>query len=190
MPAGARLTINVTGGVGAGRCRICCSTVPRTPFTALDQTSFQIERTLSRTVSGSGWRGAASRWRRGTFRSFPIMPPVAWWTEPPGPRSPAARVRLPWSATDDYGVTASAGRTAPDRAAGRAAAGDRDPAARRRAQIRPWHPSARSHRPSLGGAERDRSADRPGRRRDKRARARRRRSICRNGLSTTRSPKR
>lgn len=100
VPAGARLTINLTGGV----------TVPDlavdgepTPFAALDQSSFQIDRTLEKdsriVVARSGQPLAA--W---DIAVTPDQPPVAWWTEPPGPSETGGRVRLPWSATDDYGV--------------------------------------------------------------------------------------
>ncbi len=36
---------------------------------------------------------------------IPDHPPLAWWTDPPGPSESGGTVRLPWSASDDYGVT-------------------------------------------------------------------------------------
>jgi uncharacterized protein (TIGR02302 family) len=106
VPAGARLTVGVTGGdPGRGVA------VPdllldgaRTPFTALDQSSFQIERTLADNVRVGVERAGRSlaAW---DISVIPDRPPVAWWTEPPGPTDSGGRARLPWSATDDYGVT-------------------------------------------------------------------------------------
>ena len=101
VPAGARLTVNVTGG----------ETVPdlvlngeRTAFTALDQTSFQSEQTLTR-----DGRAAVSRNGRELagwdIVAVPDLPPVALWAAPPGRSETGLRSRLPWSVTDDYGVT-------------------------------------------------------------------------------------
>jgi uncharacterized protein (TIGR02302 family) len=106
VPAGARLTIDFTGGEpGRG------AAVPdllldgaRTPFTALDQSSFQVERTLADNVRVGVARGGQSlaAW---DISVIPDHVPVAWWTDPPGPSESGGRVRFPWSATDDYGVT-------------------------------------------------------------------------------------
>jgi uncharacterized protein (TIGR02302 family) len=106
VPAGARLTIDVTGGdLGRG------ASVPdllldgaRTPFNALDQSSFQIERTLGDSVRVGVARGGQplAAW---DISVIPDHAPVAWWTEPPGPSESGGRVRFPWSATDDYGIT-------------------------------------------------------------------------------------
>ena len=107
VPAGARLTIDVTGGDRAGK-----EVVPdlmldgaRTPFNALDQSSFQIEHTLSDSVRIRVERSGQplSAW---DISVIPDHAPVAWWTEPPGPAESGGTVRFPWSVTDDYGVTA------------------------------------------------------------------------------------
>ncbi len=101
VPVGARLTVNLTGGaavpdllLGAGRV----------PFTALDQTSFQTEQTVEKdgriAVARGGHELAA--WDISVIAD---QPPVAWWTEPPGPSDLGPRIRLPWSVTDDYGVS-------------------------------------------------------------------------------------
>jgi uncharacterized protein (TIGR02302 family) len=103
VPVGSRVTIDVTGGD--------VSAVPdlmldgaRFPFTALDQTSFQIERTLADNLRVGVARGGQdlAAW---DISVIPDHAPVAWWTEPPGPSESGGLVRLPWSATDDYGVT-------------------------------------------------------------------------------------
>ena len=100
VPAGARLTINLTGGATVPDLAVDGET---TALAALDQTSFQIDRTLdkdSRIVLERGGQPLAA-W---DIAVAPDQPPVAWWTEPPGPTETGGRVRLPWSATDDYGV--------------------------------------------------------------------------------------
>lgn len=101
VPAGAKVTVNLTGG----------TSVPdlilggvRTPFTPLDQTSFQVEQTLEQNarlvVARDGQELAV--WDLSVVLD---QPPLAWWTSPPGPSESRGRTRLPWSATDDYGVT-------------------------------------------------------------------------------------
>ena len=101
VPVGARLTINLTGGASVPDLVLDGA---RTPFTALDQTSFQIERTLgdhARVVVTRDGQELAL-W---DISVIPDRPPLAWWTEPPGRSEAGPRVRLPWSATDDFGVT-------------------------------------------------------------------------------------
>jgi uncharacterized protein (TIGR02302 family) len=101
VPAGARLTINITGGAAVPDLVLDDA---RAPFIALDQSSFQIERTLAAharvVVARDGQELAA--W---DISVIPDQPPLAWWTEPPGPSEAGGRIRLPWSASDDYGVT-------------------------------------------------------------------------------------
>jgi uncharacterized protein (TIGR02302 family) len=101
VPVGAKLTVNLTGGAAVPDLLLDSE---RTPFTSLDQTSFQIERTLDKdgrlVVERSG--GELAAWN---LSVIPDQPPMAWWTEPPGPSESSGRIRLPWSATDDYGVT-------------------------------------------------------------------------------------
>src|SRR4029077_11508842 len=55
--------------------------------------------------AGVWWVGGAQPRGTGDISGTPTPPPVAWWTEPPGPSESGGRVRFPWSATDDYGVT-------------------------------------------------------------------------------------
>jgi uncharacterized protein (TIGR02302 family) len=102
IPVGARLTINVTGGTAVPEL---VQGSERAQFTSLDQTSFQIERTLDRdtkiSVARSG--GDLAAWN---VSIVPDQPPMAWWTDPPGQTQESARIRLPWSIADDYGVTA------------------------------------------------------------------------------------
>jgi uncharacterized protein (TIGR02302 family) len=101
VPAGARLVINLTGGASVPDLLLDGD---RTPFTALDQTSFQVEKTLENharvVVARSGQELAM--W---DISVVPDQPPLAWWTDPPGQSEAGARIRLPWSASDDYGVT-------------------------------------------------------------------------------------
>jgi len=100
VPVGARLTINLTGGAAVPE--LVLDGAP-TPFTGLDQASFQVERTLgdhARVVVARDGRELAM-W---DISVIPDKPPLAWWTEPPGPSEVGARIRLPWSASDDYGV--------------------------------------------------------------------------------------
>lgn len=106
VPVGARLTVDVTGG-DPGRA----AAVPdllldgaANPFTALDQSSFQIERTLTDNVK-VGVARAGQPLAAWDISVIPDHPPVAWWTEPPGPSDSGGQVRLPWSTSDDYGVT-------------------------------------------------------------------------------------
>ena len=103
VPLSARLTVNVTGGMpGVGAPDLVIDGT-RTPFTALDQSSFQVEHTLgsnTRIVVTRGGQDLAA-W---DIAVIPDQPPLAWWTEPPGRSDSGPRIRLPWSASDDYGV--------------------------------------------------------------------------------------
>ncbi len=106
VPAGARLTVDVTGG-DPGRGTVVPDLLldgAHTLFTALDQSSFQIDRTLGDNVRVEVARGSQplGAW---DISVIPDHAPVVWWTEPPGPSDSGGRVRFPWSATDDYGVT-------------------------------------------------------------------------------------
>ncbi len=102
VPAGSHLTASVTGGSGHARCwrwmATGCNSRP------LDQGSFQADQDLS-----AGGRLAVRR--NGTelagwdLTVIADQPPTIAWSEPPG-ASPTDRqqVRLPWRASDDYGV--------------------------------------------------------------------------------------
>ena len=100
VPAGARLTINLTGGSALPAFN---ANGARTPFIALDQASFQHETTLIQsgrvTIERSGSDLAA--W---DLTVVADQPPLARWTTPPGPSEAGSRVRLPWTVSDDYGV--------------------------------------------------------------------------------------
>ena len=101
VPVGARLTVNLTGGASVPDLVV---DGVRTAFTTLDQTSFQVDTTLgndARVVVARDGQELAT-WQ---ISVIPDRPPVAWWTEPPGRSETGPRIRLPWSATDDYGVT-------------------------------------------------------------------------------------
>jgi uncharacterized protein (TIGR02302 family) len=100
VPAGARLTANVTGGASVPDLALDGA---RTPFTALDQSSFQVEQTLGNNARVAVMRGGQELaiW---DISVIPDQPPLAWWTDPPGRSEAGPRIRLPWSASDDYGV--------------------------------------------------------------------------------------
>jgi uncharacterized protein (TIGR02302 family) len=101
VPSGSRLTVNVTGGEAVPDLVLNGT---RTTFTALDQSSFQTEQEMAqdgRVAVERGGREVAG-WQVSVIAD---QPPVAWWSDPPGPSEASPRVRLPWSATDDYGVT-------------------------------------------------------------------------------------
>jgi len=100
VPEGSHLALNLTGGASVPELRV---DTDKTPFTSLDQTSFQTDRVLTRDSRVAVVRDGKdlAEW---DISVIPDKPPVAWWTEPPGPSEAAPRVRLPWSASDDYGV--------------------------------------------------------------------------------------
>jgi hypothetical protein len=99
VPAGSRLTVTVSG-------------VRRPPhldaqaFQVLDASSFQHDSTLTRsgllTLRGGGQRLA--HWQ---ISVAPDAPPTIAFTAPPGPDGTSASLRLPWRATDDYGVASA-----------------------------------------------------------------------------------
>jgi uncharacterized protein (TIGR02302 family) len=100
VPAGARLTVSVTGGDGTPNLMLDGRSEP---FRALDKASFQIDRDLTEgghlTVRRNGHELAA--W---DLTVIADQPPTAEWSEPPGRASGSQQTRLPWRATDDYGV--------------------------------------------------------------------------------------
>jgi uncharacterized protein (TIGR02302 family) len=100
VPTGSRLTINLTGGTAVPDLR---TDAELTAFTALDQASLQVERTLDQPGPVAVRRGGQElvAW---DIAIIPDQPPLAWWTMPPGQSEASARIRLPWSASDDYGV--------------------------------------------------------------------------------------
>ncbi len=99
-PTGSQLTANVTGGTSTPQLSLSGRTQP---FQALDQTSFQAERTLA-----DGGRLAIRREGR-DLAAWEItivadLPPVVAWADKPGPAPAGQQLRLPWRASDDYGV--------------------------------------------------------------------------------------
>jgi len=92
--------VNLTGGASVPDLLVGHD---QTPFTSLDQTSFQTERVLARDERVAVVRDGKelAGWEISVIQD---KPPMAWWPEPPGPSEARGRIRLPWAATDDYGV--------------------------------------------------------------------------------------
>lgn len=100
VPAGARLTVNLTGGSAAPNL---VSGTESDPFLALDQGSFQGEKDLTeggRIRVTLGGRTLAA-WEISVVAD---QPPVAAWTGKPGQAPSSLQLRLPWKAADDYGI--------------------------------------------------------------------------------------
>ncbi len=102
VPAGSHLTVSLTGGSGAPSLSFAGQT---TAFAALDAQSWQAERD----VAQSGTLSVVRHGRpQGTWEvtAIPDAPPTVAWADPPGPGRDQRRLqtRLPWTATDDYGV--------------------------------------------------------------------------------------
>ena len=103
VPSGSHLVVNVTGGSGEPSLALNGDV---TPFHALDAASWQAERDLgtSGTLSVQR-RGGVQSW---TLTAIPDLPPTTAFSEPPGPartvRGSTPQVRLPWRASDDYGL--------------------------------------------------------------------------------------
>jgi len=102
VPAGSRLTINLTGAVDIPALH---AGQESEPFLALDQGSFQVERDLAQAEQFGVSLGGQmlARWDIAVVLD---QPPVAAWTDKPGQAPADPRVRLPWKASDDYGLTA------------------------------------------------------------------------------------
>lgn len=100
-PAGSHLTISVTGSIGEPSLSVAGR--PGT-VRALDAASFQAEADLAES-------GAVELNRDGrplaswSVAAIPDRPPTIAWDEPPGRAPRSLQTRLPWRATDDYGVT-------------------------------------------------------------------------------------
>ena len=97
-PAGSHLSANVTGGTGEPKLTL--DGHPQA-LRKLDAASWQADLTLA-----TGGRLAMERDGRTlgawTLAVVPDRPPTARWTRPPHGSGP--RIRLPWSAADDFGV--------------------------------------------------------------------------------------
>ncbi len=104
VPAGSHVTLSLTGGTGTPSLTLGSATQP---FQPLDATSWQADREV-----GTG--GALTVQRRGrtqgswTLAVLADTPPTVAWAGQPGADPKAARrrllTRLPWTASDDYGV--------------------------------------------------------------------------------------
>jgi uncharacterized protein (TIGR02302 family) len=100
VPAGARLTVSVTGGDGTPNLSLDGRTET---FRVIDKASFQADRDLTEggrlTVRRNGHELGA--W---DLTLIADQPPVADWSEPPARAAGSQQSRLPWRTTDDYGV--------------------------------------------------------------------------------------
>ena len=142
VPAGSHLTVSVTGGEGepdpgAGRPRRAVPGARRRELPG-----------RARPRAGGG-RLAVRRDGRelgglGSLTVVADQPPTVAWTEPPGPAPRGLQTRLPWQATDDYGVAALQAELRLRDAAGRAAAGGHHSAAAAAARRRPRAPASRT----------------------------------------------
>ena len=104
VPAGSHITLSLTGGTGTPSLTLSGAAQP---FQPLDATSWQADRDV-----GAG--GILTVRRRGrvqgswTLGVIADLPPTVAWTDPPGADPKATRrrllTRLPWTASDDYGV--------------------------------------------------------------------------------------
>jgi len=101
-PAGSRLTVNVSGGSGTPTLSL---NEQHGHFNALDRSSFQADWDLTHggllTVRRDG--EALGAW---TLTVVADQPPTVAWGDKPGPQQAGQQTRLPWTVSDDYGVTA------------------------------------------------------------------------------------
>lgn len=100
VPAGSRVTVNVSGGSETPRLSV---NDQDHPFTELAANSFQVEWDM---VRGGVLRvgrdnGTLARW---TVSVVADQAPQATWTGKPGPGPTGRDTRLPWQTSDDYGV--------------------------------------------------------------------------------------
>jgi uncharacterized protein (TIGR02302 family) len=103
VPAGAHLTVSVTGG-GGGTPQLALEGHSEA-FRALDNASFQADRELTgggRLTVRRGGRELAA-WNLAVVAD---QPPTAEWTDNPARAPGSQQTRLPWHASDDYGVVA------------------------------------------------------------------------------------
>ncbi len=104
VPIGTRLTVSVTGVSGAPTLQLDDQA---TSFEPLDSASFQVSRELTTAgrLSVTLHGDALAAW---ALTVIPDLPPIAAFTEPPGPGAangrPTLQTRLPWRAEDDYGL--------------------------------------------------------------------------------------
>ena len=102
IPAGSHLTVNLTGGSSAPTMRYGDAD---TAFATLDATSWQAERDITQAATLTVTRRGSilGHWPLSVIAD---QPPTVAWAEPPGPVRGQRRLqtRLPWTASDDYGV--------------------------------------------------------------------------------------
>jgi uncharacterized protein (TIGR02302 family) len=101
VPAGSHLTVSVTGGRGVPLLALDGHSAS---FKTLDQESFQADQDL---VSGGrlAVRRNGAEMAAWDLTVVADQPPTAAWTEPPGAsRTDRQLLRLPWRASDEYGV--------------------------------------------------------------------------------------
>ena len=101
VPAGSHLTVNVSGGSNAPVLALGDRSAP---FKALDNRSFQADWDLTRGGHLSVRRDGASMasW---SLTVVADQPPTAAWGDGTGRLQGSQQTRLPWQASDDYGVT-------------------------------------------------------------------------------------
>jgi uncharacterized protein (TIGR02302 family) len=101
VPAGSRLTVNVSGGSSEPTLSLNDRTGT---FGALDHNSFQAEWDLTRggllTVKRDG--ASLASWK---LTVVVDQPPTVAWGENPGRPPSGQQTRLPWQVSDDYGVS-------------------------------------------------------------------------------------
>ena len=102
VPTGSHLTVSLTGGQGAPSLTFAGQT---TPFAALDAQSWQADRDVTASGTLAVFRHSRSQ-GRWDVTAIPDAPPTVAWADPPGAGRDQRRLqtRLPWTATDDYGV--------------------------------------------------------------------------------------
>lgn len=101
VPAGSHLTVSVTGGQGLPVLALDGNSAP---FKRLDKESFQADQDL---LSGGrlAVRRDAAELAEWDLTVVADQPPTAAWAEPPGAsRTDRQLLRLPWRASDEYGV--------------------------------------------------------------------------------------
>ena len=101
VPAGSHLTVSVTGGSGKPMLLLDGHS---TTFRTLAKDSFQADQDLLRgghlIVRRDG--GELAGWDLSVVAD---RAPAVSWTEPPGRDRGSQQTRLPWTVSDDYGVT-------------------------------------------------------------------------------------
>lgn len=106
VPAGAALTVSLTGGTEAPSVQLGTTDVA---VKTLDAASWQADSPVQAGILVVRRHGRElGHW---ALAVRPDQPPVVAWAEPPGPAGRTKQrltTRLPWTATDDYGVVSLA----------------------------------------------------------------------------------